>query len=317
MAPKPAEPSMSPQQLRAAIAAGRIEPLYLIEGGDELLKSELAGLFSDAIEPELRAFNVDRLYASDNGLDRSAIVDTVRTLPMMAPRRVVVVLQAEKVLTPKRENEASDDALVPLAEYIEQPVDSTTLVFVVQDKLDGNRRMTKLLRKHAVVVMCGDVGPQAQLATEIEAQAAQVGVAIDRAAISRLIALSGGDSGKLRADTERVLVFVGHGTVTAAHVDQVAERVERSSDPWGLTNAIEARDARTALRELRLRLDAGDNVFAMLGQIAWAVRKPNGRMSEQRLRPAVEAMLRTDIALKSSGGNPRMLLERLVVELCG
>jgi DNA polymerase III subunit delta len=317
MPPKPAEASMSPQQLRAAIAVGRIGPLYLIEGSDELLKSELAGLFSDAIEPELRVFNVDRLYASDNGLDRSAIVDTVRTLPMMAPRRVVVVLQAEKVLTPKRENEASDDALVPLAEYIEQPVDSTTLVFVVQDKLDGNRRMTKLLRKHAVVVMCGDVGPQAQLATEIEAQAAQVGVAIDRAAISRLIALSGGDSGKLRADTERVLVFVGHGTVTAAHVDQVAERVERSSDPWGLTNAIEARDARTALRELRLRLDAGDNVFAMLGQIAWAVRKPNGRMSEQRLRPAVEAMLRTDIALKSSGGNPRMLLERLVVELCG
>jgi len=28
-------------------------------------------------------------------------------------------------------------------------------------------------------------------------------------------------------------------------------------------------------------------------------------------------MLRTDIALKSSGGNPRMLLERLIVELCG
>jgi len=308
---------MSPQQLRAAIAAGRIGPLYLIEGTDERLKSELAGLFTDAIEPELRAFNVDRLYASDTGLDPMAIVDTVRTLPMMAPRRVVVVLQAEKVLNPKRESEGSDAALVPLAECIEKPVDSTTLVFVVQDSLEGNRRMTKLVRKHAVIVLCGDIGPQAQLATEIEAQAAEVGVTIERAAITRLITLAAGDSGKLRADTERVLVFVGHGTVTVGHVDQVAERVERSSDPWGLTNAIEARDARTALRELRLRLDAGDNVFAMLGQIAWAVRKPNGRMSEQRLRPAVEAMLRTDIALKSSGGNPRMLLERLVVELCG
>jgi hypothetical protein len=40
-------------------------------------------------------------------------------------------------------------------------------------------------------------------------------------------------------------------------------------------------------------------------------------MPEHRLRPAVDAMLRTDIALKSSGGNPRMLLERLIVELCG
>ena len=32
---------------------------------------------------------------------------------------------------------------------------------------------------------------------------------------------------------------------------------------------------------------------------------------------AVEALFRTDLDLKSSGGDPRVLLERLVVELCG
>ena len=35
-----------------------------------------------------------------------------------------------------------------------------------------------------------------------------------------------------------------------------------------------------------------------------------------RLGAAIEALLRTDLALKSSGGDPRILLERLVVELC-
>jgi DNA polymerase III subunit delta len=317
MPPKPPEPSLSPQQLRANIAAGRVGPLYLIEGTDEVLKSELAGLFADAIEPELRAFNVERLYGTDAALEPRSIADAVKTLPMMAPRRVVVVLQAERVLTPSRESEASDDALKPLIECIEQPVESTTLVFVTHEPLHGARRVTKLLKKHATRVECGGLGPSAQLAREIEERAAEIGVTIDQRAVARLIQLSAGDSGKLRADTERVLVFVGQGTVTAAHVEQVAERVERSSDPWGLTNALEAGDARTALRELRLRLDAGDNIFAMLGQIAWAIRKPNGRMPEHRLRPAVDAMLRTDIALKSSGGNPRMLLERLIVELCG
>ena len=316
MPPKPSEPTLSPQQLRANIAAGRVGPLYLIEGTDEVLKSELAGLFADAIEPELRAFNVERLYGTDTSLEPRSIADAVKTLPMMAPRRVVVVLQAERVLNP-RESETSDGALKPLVECIEQPVDSTTLVFVTHEPLNGTRRVTKLLNKHATRVECGGLGPSAQLAREIEERAAEIGVTVDRAAVARLIQLAGGDSGKLRADTERVLVFVGQGTVTAAHVEQVAERVERSSDPWGLTNALEAGDARTALRELRLRLDAGDNIFAMLGQIAWAIRKPNGRMPEHRLRPAVDAMLRTDIALKSSGGDPRMLLERLIVELCG
>jgi hypothetical protein len=31
---------------------------------------------------------------------------------------------------------------------------------------------------------------------------------------------------------------------------------------------------------------------------------------------AVDALFRTDIAMKSSGGDPKILLERLIVELC-
>jgi hypothetical protein len=35
-----------------------------------------------------------------------------------------------------------------------------------------------------------------------------------------------------------------------------------------------------------------------------------------RVPAAVEALFRTDLDLKSSGGDPRVLLERLVVDLC-
>jgi DNA polymerase III delta subunit len=35
------------------------------------------------------------------------------------------------------------------------------------------------------------------------------------------------------------------------------------------------------------------------------------------VRAAVDALFRTDLALKTSGGDRRVLLERLVVELCG
>jgi hypothetical protein len=37
----------------------------------------------------------------------------------------------------------------------------------------------------------------------------------------------------------------------------------------------------------------------------------------QRVKPALDALLRTDLALKSSGGDDRVLVERLVVELTG
>jgi len=37
----------------------------------------------------------------------------------------------------------------------------------------------------------------------------------------------------------------------------------------------------------------------------------------RRVPGAIEALFRTDVDLKSSGGDPRVLLERLVIELCG
>jgi DNA polymerase III delta subunit len=39
-------------------------------------------------------------------------------------------------------------------------------------------------------------------------------------------------------------------------------------------------------------------------------------MAQRVLRGAVEALFRTDLDLKRSAGDPRVLLERLIVELC-
>ena len=49
-----------------------------------------------------------------------------------------------------------------------------------------------------------------------------------------------------------------------------------------------------------------------MGQLRWVAEK----MPSARLKEAIEAVFRTDLALKSSGGDPKVLLERLVVELC-
>jgi DNA polymerase III delta subunit len=39
-------------------------------------------------------------------------------------------------------------------------------------------------------------------------------------------------------------------------------------------------------------------------------------MQPHRVAGAVDALFRTDLDLKTSGGDPRVLLERLVIELC-
>ena len=103
--------------VRKQIADGATDPIYLLQGEDEAEKSALALEFEQIVEEGLRAFNVEHIHVGDltsgdklaNGV--AGLVAAVRTLPMMVPRRVVTVHQAETLLAPKRESEASTRAL--------------------------------------------------------------------------------------------------------------------------------------------------------------------------------------------------------------
>ena len=119
---------------------------------------------------------------------------------------------------------------------------------------------------------------------------------------------------KLRAGLERVALYtLGQATITAEDVRQAVVAGLEAPENFGIADAIKAGNASKALRELGRAFEGGASEFMLLGQIRWAVEQlPSGR-----LRPGIEAVFRTDLALKSSGGEPRVLLERLVVELCG
>ena len=103
------------------------------------------------------------------------------------------------------------------------------------------------------------------------------------------------------------LVWAGHynGVVSA----------ESAQDDWAVTNAIQRRAAAEALRQLALALESGGVSYQILGQLAWFVREKLVVSDPRRVPAAIEALFRTDLELKSSG-DARVLLERLVVQLC-
>jgi DNA polymerase-3 subunit delta len=145
----------------------------------------------------------------------------------------------------------------------------------------------------------------------------KAGLTIDPKAIDPLIAHAGTDIGVLRGDVERLVLFCqGKTNVTLEDVRTVVSGATMIN-AWGVTNAIERGDARTALRELELSFESGAVPYMMLGQLAWFVRSKLPLTSPGRVPAAAEAVFQTDLAMKTSGGEPRVLLERLVVELCG
>lgn len=335
--------SSSPTAVRAQVAKGKPDLVYLIVGDDEAEMSNLAAdLTSGLVDEAMRAFNSDRMYAGERGIGPSAIVEAARTLPMMSDRRVVVVLRAEKMLKPRRRGkaaepeaeaaEAEEGAEPPsdldvLDAYVRDPVPQTTLVLVASD-VDRTRKIYKTLQKHATIVECWglkggrdasrlDLRDVARKAEQVVRDAVEkAGQQIDPKAARLIAARVGTDIARLRNDIERLLLYAaGKPKITEEDAREIASE-ETSQDDWAVTNAIERKDTARALRELALALESGGVSYQILGQLAWYVREKMVYADARRVPAAIEALFRTDLELKSSGGDPRVLLERLVVDLC-
>lgn len=303
-------PNLSATALRAQLAAGEAGPLYLLVGADAVERSAVAAEFVALVEDELRPFNVDRHHGADLTVDD--LLDAANVFPLMAPRRVVIVLEAERLLTPKRESRAADEQAERLEGFIEDPAPHATVVFVC-GALDMRRRVSKLLLREAQVVDCGTIEDPAAAERWVRARAAQERAPLDAGAARALVERVGLDIGRLRAGLERVSLYaMGRPAITAADVEAAVVPGPEAQADFGIAKAIWRDDAAEALRELGRATESGTPAFLLLGQLRAAAEK----LPPARLSAAVGAVLRTDLALKSSGGDPNVLLQRLVVELC-
>jgi len=303
-------PLVTAAALRKDIASGSTAPVYVLLGEDEIEKADVAAQFLELVDEGLRAFNVDRFYGG--AVSASQVIDTANTHPMMVPRRVIVVLEAEKLLVPKRESKATEEDQERLTEFIKAPAPDSTVVFVCSG-LDKRRTLVKLLLKQAQVVDCGTIESAEDAERWLKNRAARERVTFEPAAARALVERAGQDIIRLRGALERVVLYaLGQATITVDDVRQSVPAGPESQIDFGIANAIRENDAARALSQLAAALDGGVVPVMVLGQLRVAAE----RLPRSRVRAAVDALFRTDLALKSSGGDPRILLERLVVELC-
>jgi DNA polymerase III delta subunit len=333
-------PALDLGALKKQIATGKLSPVYLFVGEDVRLMEQMVDAVEATVDPADRPFAVERLYAGEEGTAPVDIAASARVFPMLGDRRIVFVLRAERILKPKRAGkaaEAEDDEApaegdggaldtTPLEDYVKAPSPSSVLVFIASE-IDRSRRFTKRLVEGAQVVVFGGLAADDARARQEARRAAAdqlrrefeaAGRPIEPSALQMLMERAGGDISKLRGDVERLMLYTeGEPRITRADVQEVAAAETAVEDEWAVVNAIGDGDVARALRETAARFDRGDSPHGLVGQLRWWVATKLAPAAPERVMPAMEALLRTDLALKSSGGDERVLVERLVVELTG
>lgn len=137
----PIEPQQFYAQIETALQNQSFAPIYFFFGDEPyLLNQAVQYLKICALHGGAADFNWNSYMAAD--ADVNAIRDEVETLPMMAPRRVVLVREV---------NDFRDDEWETLKPLIDNPVDSTVLMLTAS-KIDRRKKAHLRLLETAISV---------------------------------------------------------------------------------------------------------------------------------------------------------------------
>jgi DNA polymerase-3 subunit delta len=327
------------QDLIASLKQRKILPLYLLYGEEEFLIQEALDLIIGTIvDPGVRDFNFNVVYCRNT--PASEIVNLAETLPFMSERRLVIAREFDALKA------AEIEALVP---YLNNPSPHTCFVMVSGPGRYDKKSVTSAVEAHGAIVRFYPLLDR-ELVGWIDAWARARGLSIQRDAAEYLWQTVGNDLQKIGNELRKVEIYLKDKKSIAYDDVKAVVGDFREYSSFDLAAALGQRKAEKSLLILSRLLQEGEAPVGLLGSIAWNFRRllqakameaagvgPDEIMKKLRvifhqtglfkdqmkrytmdeLRKAFSAMLQADRALKSSGLPGRLVLERMILELCG
>lgn len=330
---------MTPAALQKLIRSGSVPDLVFLYGNEKFFIERALRQISDATVPvEARDFNLQTFHARENPIDD--ILDSVRTLPVFSPRRLVILKDADKL---------NSAALDTLAGYISDPVPETCFV-LVGEKVDRRKKFFQTFEKNGALVEFKGLYEN-QIPSFVKEQATNYDLSLTEDALALFCRRSGTSLQEIDGELQKLRQYVGTegGLVDVEDVRAIVSDT-RVDSIFDVVNAIGRRDIGDALRLLGRLLDEGIAPLVVLSMLTrhfrqlWMSRELleegmgkkdisrrvgvnpyfiDGLVAQARLfnyrqyRRVFELFLATDIALKSTGSNPGAMLEQLLLDISG
>jgi DNA polymerase-3 subunit delta len=339
------------EELRNRIKRHEFAPVYLLFGSEPYLRDLAAKTIADRAfsENDFRDFN-DTNFSLNTADNLGSALGAARQLPMMSARRVVRITDVRISATGFRDTVKEDHENV-LSDYLANPAEQSIVIFIA-DELNGNRKMSKLLKEKALAVEFDNL-KEPELLRMTRTKLNEAAVTADDLTIRHIIQLVGPDLRRLMTELDKLITASMPEKIISREMADDLVAYSRVEENWGLTDNLISGRRGHALELLRKLMDDGSEPLALLGLLGSNFRrlmiaktlmgkgvgrsevirvaKPPfnsqedffsyARRTEMRsFARALQRMAETDMAIKTSlgGGGPagaRMQLEMLVCEL--
>lgn len=310
-----------------------IKPVYVLHGEDEFLRDahrrEVMNITVGDADPQTC------LTSFDAGAELAEVFDELRTLPFLAPRRVVLLRDADAFIRAHRQE---------LEDYLQSPPQTAVLILTVAS-WPSNTRLFKLVKKIGQTFSCAS--PERGLDRWLINASGKRGKKIAPDAAEMMVEWLGNDLAILSEELEKLSLYIGsRETITA---EDVSTMVTATAGPgaFALRDAVVAGDPARALKALDGMLVARGDEFLILGSLAGLLRRalqgqqlaaqgqdPLGALNPRTPYAAKKAftdmlqrrgmdkiqgdfrrLIRADLGMKS-GMAPEAALQELVVSIC-
>jgi len=182
----------------------RLRSAYLIYGPEELLARKLANRISELCG-DVKPFDSSEHLGTEVTIPQ--IAEEISTLPMMAERRVVIVLKAEKLFSQVGRGRGLSDEATLLLDAIRE-TETASLICITSPEISIGSIPGRALHKHFFA--CG-VYPlnERQLHTWINRGARKRGIDISRDAASKLLDIVGTGLLDVENELDKLAIFLG------------------------------------------------------------------------------------------------------------
>jgi DNA polymerase-3 subunit delta len=315
----------------------KVQPVYAVHGDEAFLKRRVvAALRRLVLGPGDDAFSVST-FAGDT-VSFATVHGELRTLPFLAPRRLVVVENADPFVKQERAR---------LEQYLAAPAETGVLVLDVLT-WQTNTRLAKLLPEAAVLVC---KAPAAHKLPEwcVAWCRDQHNKELTLGAARLLVDLTGPEMGLLDQELQKLATYVGDAKRIDNSVVELLTGDSRAENTWKIFELIGNGQTGEALTFLDRLFDQGEDPMRLLGAFSMQLRRlaqvarlhaqgtpleaaqeqlgvppfvrrsmvqQMRKLGQARLDSLYDWLLETDLGMKGSSQlPPRTLLERLVVRL--
>ena len=223
-----------------------------------VLAGEDLGQYSQAKEKFLKQIGFDSSDLTYSYFDMSetdyqdAELD-LESMPFFADEKVVIFDHFADMTTAKK-SYLDEKALKRLENYLQSPVETTRLVLMASGKLDGKRRLVKLLKRDALVLEANSL-KDTELRTYFQKQAHQEGLTFDKGVFEELLVKSSFDF----SDIQKNLAFLkGYKTEGNISSQDIMEAIPKSlqDNIFDMTQLLlrgQIQDVRELVHDLRLQ----------------------------------------------------------------